>query len=175
MEIGDRSSAETLVLALERSWLCWSLAAIQKWGSKARVNCATRPSRWFKRAKTPQRSDGANARLDRQNCGHSKMLRWSGTRCDSTSGRHFTPSRALAACGSIRAGKWSEFENWCRNDNTGLRRIPVERMKRVGHGLDLPSGRDPAHPGAARRQQAITLAQALAESASRTSGLVHWP
>src|SRR5690606_29516928 len=40
--------------------------------------------------------------------------------------------------------------------------------------LGLPSGRDPAHPGAALRQEAMTLAQALTESASRASGLVHW-
>src|SRR5690606_33263967 len=40
--------------------------------------------------------------------------------------------------------------------------------------LGLPSGLDPAHPGAALRQEAMKLAQVLAESASRASGLVPW-
>lgn len=29
----------------------------------------------------------------------------------------------------LRAAKWSEFENWRRDDNTGVWRIPAERMK----------------------------------------------
>ena len=38
----------------------------------------------------------------------------------------------------------------------------------------LPSGLDPAYPGAALRQEVKGLAQVLAESASRESGLVLW-